>query len=740
MTEDTIKRRLAAVVAADMAGYSRLMQLDEAGTVTRQKACLKDVVLPRISEFDGRLVKTTGDGMLIEFPSAVNAVLCSVSVQRDMAAREAEVDPDLRIQYRVGINIGEIILDGDDIFGDGVNVAARLEALAEPGGIRISETVFNNVKGKLDLGFADLGAQKVKNIAEPVPTYQVLLDPKDAGKVVAAEPQKRRQSLVPILWVAAVAILLTTGYLFYNRLSLPATTSAIRVLILPYKAETEDTAHFAEAVSENLWLTLARLKGLTIVPRSASLTFRGLDPTSEQVAEHGPVTHILDGVVSGQGNEISVSSRLRRIDTGKEIWQQQTKTPPPDLLATIARQKTGLISALKLPLNATERSILEQAFTDDPAAFLLYARAEHLFDTGRWDKFREAMDLFEKAAQIDPAFSAAKAGYAKVNYETWQRDWSVVRNTLEARVAAEKTADAMLAKDPSNPDALSVKVLIKIGQGQNEAALRMAQGAIFKNSSAPRLRYALGWAHLMNAEYDTARTEFQTYIDTALRLTRLETLGLVDVYIALDDSEQIFSLLAPLDNDPFSTFSAAWPYAYAFSRTGNLEAARNSMNVVFQGFPPANLTWQQKRYPAYSIPDIFDTYAEAMRAAGMPNWPFGLDQKLASDQLHETALRALFATGFQSVDGINELGGEHRMIVRPDGTVDFQSDFLSSYYRGKWRHAGDKICLTFPDIYKGTEHCELFFTDRETSTPENPRYIILNSFGIRRIGVKPLDE
>ncbi len=189
MAQDTVNRRLAAILAADMVGFSRLMQLDEAGTVARQNACLKELINPAIDECGGRLVKTTGDGFLVEFPSAVDAVLCAVKVQREMAEREQDIASDQRIVYRVGINVGEIIYDGGDIFGEGVNVAARLEALAEPGGIRISKPVFDNVRGKLELGFANLGAQKVKNIAQPVPMYQVLLNLDDVGKVIMAAPK-----------------------------------------------------------------------------------------------------------------------------------------------------------------------------------------------------------------------------------------------------------------------------------------------------------------------------------------------------------------------------------------------------------------------------------------------------------------------------------------------------------------------------------------------------------------------
>jgi len=178
------ERRLAAILAADMVAYSRLMEADESGTIARQKANRKDLIDPRLAEHNGRIVKTMGDGLLVEFASVVDAVQCAVAIQRAMAEREAEVPEDRRIRYRVGINTGDIIIDGDDILGDGVNVAARLEGLAEPGGICIPRKVFHEVRNKLDVGYEFIGEQKVKNIETPVPVYRVLLAPAAVGIVI----------------------------------------------------------------------------------------------------------------------------------------------------------------------------------------------------------------------------------------------------------------------------------------------------------------------------------------------------------------------------------------------------------------------------------------------------------------------------------------------------------------------------------------------------------------------------
>ena len=232
MVEERVQRRLAAILVADVVGYSRLMGEDEAGTRTRFNASLKELIEPVTASHRGRIVKTMGDGLLAEFTSVVDAVQCAVEIQEGMAERNADEPSDRRIDFRVGINLGDVIIEGDDIHGDGVNVAARLETLAEPGGICISGAVFNNVKGKLDLGFADLGPQKVKNLAEPISTFQVLLDPGDAGKIVKPTLQRSPMARKFAIAVAAIVLILVGGYVTWDRF-MPADTGEEKLLVLP---------------------------------------------------------------------------------------------------------------------------------------------------------------------------------------------------------------------------------------------------------------------------------------------------------------------------------------------------------------------------------------------------------------------------------------------------------------------------------------------------------------------------
>ena len=234
------------------------------------------MIQPRIAEHAGQLFKTTGDGFLVEFSSAVEALNCAADIQRDMALHEDDAPEDRQIAYRIGINVGEIIADDGDVFGDGVNIAARLEVEADPGGILVSETVFRTVRGKLDLGFEDIGPQTVKNIADPVQAYHVLLDPEDAGQVFTAQPRRRLPWLIGAVGVLIAALLAVFLFLPTNEEvaedPVPPEPVALRLLVLPYMAQDPDGEVYADATSENLWLTLSRLRDLETVTRSDALT------------------------------------------------------------------------------------------------------------------------------------------------------------------------------------------------------------------------------------------------------------------------------------------------------------------------------------------------------------------------------------------------------------------------------------------------------------------------------------
>ena len=336
------QRRLAAIVSADVAGYSRLMGSDESGTLAALKAHRREVIDPKIAEYGGRIVKTTGDGLLLEFPSVVDAVRCTVDIQRGMAERNAGMPSEQRIEFRVGINVGDIIIDEDDIYGDGVNVAARLQALAEPGEICVSKVVRDQVLDKLSFGFDELGAQRVKNIARPVEVYRV-----DLGSD-ALRPQSRRRPrwtyfgrAVGWPWLAAgVAVLgLAVGAWAWPRLWKPATTDSppvMSVVVMPITAPTgdADAARVAETLTRSFMTLLPskREYGSVYVVSGYSLAARASGPYEpREVGRSLNVRYILEGNVSRAGAGYTANLRLVDAMTGGQAWSERTVLQDADL-------------------------------------------------------------------------------------------------------------------------------------------------------------------------------------------------------------------------------------------------------------------------------------------------------------------------------------------------------------------------------------------------------------------------
>jgi adenylate cyclase len=321
-------RRLAAILAADVAGYSRLMEADEEGTHERLQAHLRELVEPKIAEHRGRIVKNTGDGFLAEFPSVVDAARCAVEIQRGMAEREPEVPEDRRIRFHIGINLGDVIVEEHDIFGDGVNVAARLEALAEPGGICVSRMVRDNVRDKLDLAFEDMGEQQVKNIARAVRVYRVRDRAAELADATAPFAASISQTKPP-------------------RLS---------IVVLPFTNLSDDREqqYFADGITEDLTTDLSRLAGMLVISRNTAFTYQGKRVDTKQIGHELAVRYVLEGSVRRSGNQVRVNAQLIDADTDAHLWAERFDGDTSDLFALQDEVTSRIANALSVELITAE--------------------------------------------------------------------------------------------------------------------------------------------------------------------------------------------------------------------------------------------------------------------------------------------------------------------------------------------------------------------------------------------------
>jgi TolB-like protein/class 3 adenylate cyclase len=374
-------RRLAAILAAEVAGYSRLMGADEEGTHERVQAHLRELVNPKIEDHRGRIVKNAGDGFLAEFPSVVDAVRCAVEVHRGMAEREPEVPEDRRIRFRIGVNLGDMIAEKHDIFGDGVNVAARLEALAEPGGICVSRIVRDQVRDKVDLAFEDLGEQQVKNIARPVRVYAV---------------RPERTADVP----ARVASTASSSPSFV--------APRLSIVVLPFANLSNDPEqqYFADGITEDLTTDLSRISDMVVISRNTAFTYRNKQVDTKQIGHDLGVRYLLEGSVRRSGNRVRVNAQLIDAEIDKHLWAERFDGGTSDLFALQDEVTSRIAVALNRELIATEAAWL----TEHPAAldYIFQGRAARLKPQSR-ESYAEAIGHYERALALDPGSAEARS-------------------------------------------------------------------------------------------------------------------------------------------------------------------------------------------------------------------------------------------------------------------------------------------------------------------------------------------
>jgi len=485
-----MERRLAAILAADMVGYSRLMAADEAGTLTRQKAHRKELIDPKIADYGGRVVKSTGDGVLVEFPSVVDALRCAVTVQLGVTEREAAVPEENRISYRVGINLGDIIVEEDDIYGNGVNVAARLEALAEPGGICVSRTVVNHVKGKVASDFEDQGEQKIKNIPEPIHVFRVLMEPEAAGEPAAEtrrRPWWRRPAAATagaVLAIAVVGIMVWQPWVpdvepaSVEKMALPLPDKP-SIAVLPFANMSGDPeqAYFADGMTEDLITDLSKLSGLFVISRNSTFTYKGTAVKVRQVAEDLGVRYVLEGSVRRAGDEVRINAQLIDATTGGHVWAERYDGTLTDVFDLQDRVIGQIVTALAVNLTSAESAQREIAETAVPAAYDALLQGWDHYRRQTPEDYAKAIAFFEKAIELDPEYGRAYAGLAAVYWAIYDFVWDV---ELGIEYQAQDRAKLYLAKALEHPtsDAYEISADMLAGQGRNAEALAEIDRAI----------------------------------------------------------------------------------------------------------------------------------------------------------------------------------------------------------------------------------------------------------------------
>ena len=457
MTGERVERRLAAVLAADVAGYSRLMGIDEEGTLARLKAVRKTLVDPTIAAHRGRIVKTTGDGMLVEFASAVDAARSAVEVQRGMAEQNADVPPDNRIEFRIGIHVGDIIIDENDIFGDGVNIAARLEGIAEPGGVCISDDAQRQVRGKVDFACDDLGLQTLKNIAEPMRAWRVQLQ-----SVAKAQPE------------------FTAGQA--PALALPDKPS---IAVLPFQNMSGDPEqeYFADGMVEEIITALSRFKWLFVIARNSSFTFKGKAVDMKEVGRRLGVRYVLEGSVRKASGKVRITGQLIDAVSGAHIWADRFERDLTDIFALQDEVTVAVVSAIQPKMLQTEIAMATRRRPENLTAYDFYLRAMQQFYLTTREGVAEAIRLARRALELDPQFGliAALAGAS----HTRNVIWGYAADPQFDHKEAVRLCRLALSLDDSDADTLAWAAFISAYMvGDCESSVELADRAVALNPNS----------------------------------------------------------------------------------------------------------------------------------------------------------------------------------------------------------------------------------------------------------------
>jgi TolB-like protein len=590
LSAERLERRLTAILAADVAGYSRLTGVDEEGTHAQLQDHLRLLVDPKIAEHRGRVVKNTGDGMLAEFSSVVDAVRCAVDVQRSMAERNADVPHERRIEFRIGINVGDIIIDRGDMFGDGVNVAARLEGVAEPGGICVSGRVLEDVQGKLDIPFEDAGEQQLKNIVRPVRVYRVRL--MAAAKAVPA-------------------------------LTLPTKPS---IAVLPFNNMSGDPEqeYFTDGMVEEIITALSRIRWLFVIARNSSFTYKGRAVDVKQVGRELGVRYLLEGGVRKAANRVRVTAQLIDASSGAHLWADRFDSALDDIFDLQDQVTARIVGAIAPKLEQAEMERAKRKPTESLDAYDYYLRGLASFYQGDMEAVSEALRLFNRAIELDSDFASAHGMAAWCYMRRKASGWMMDRGTETSEAARLARRAVDLGTD--DPVALCTGgYALAYVVDDLDAAAAFINRALVINPSSTLAWHFSGWVKVLLGEPERAIDHFAH----SMRLSPLDPLifgarvGTACAHLFAgrygDASSWAEQVLREKPNLPKLLHEEALCVAAASNAlAGRLEHAQKAIARLTQIDPVLRVS-NLKDLIALRQPRDFARLAEGLRKAGLPD-------------------------------------------------------------------------------------------------------------------------
>jgi TolB-like protein/class 3 adenylate cyclase/Tfp pilus assembly protein PilF len=718
-------RKLAAILAADVVGYSRLMERDEAGTFERLRAQRKALFEPTIANHHGRIFKLMGDGLLAEFASVVDAVECAVALQQGMAEHNAAAPEDHRFDCRIGVNLGDVIVEKEpdetiDVHGEGVIIANRLQAQAEPGGICVSQTVVNHVGNKIAIGFDFQGEQRVKNIAQPLQVYRVVTEAEAGARTVGIATTRARSwrwpaaaALLVVIVVAAAAAgawwrpwspTIEPASIENMALPLPDKPS---IAVLPFANMSGDPKqdYFADGMTDDLITELSKISGLFVISRNSTFAYKGRTIPPKQVSEELGVRYVLEGSVQRAGEQLRINAQLIDALSGGHEWADRFDGSLADVFALQDKVTRSIADALAIRLTEGERQILGQPETTVPAAYDAFLRGWELFRRGTPDDAAKAVPFFEQAIELDPDYGRAYAALALLYFGSYGTAWNFNMGISgpEARGRGSQLLAVAqnLEQAQKHPSGLSHQAagLILWTDAQLDKSL-----AEFRAALALEPGDAWTYAYMSGALTTAGRpAEAVTYIRTAMRLDPRHPpdfyyfLGVAQFSLEnFDDAAASLEIATRLNRDneyPFAALAAAYGH---LGRNQDAKSAIARYNDIWVGRGDLPVTIDDMPRLGFFRGVDLQRLRTGFRLAGVPDSLFGSEFAVRS-RLTADEIRRLFFG--HRLHGRRLWRDEtHAASVTADGVAEMSGNWVSGGGRltgGIARFEGDELCLRF---------------------------------------------
>lgn len=723
-----LKRKLCAILYADVAGYSRLTGEDEDRTHRALSARL-DRLAALVGEHKGVVVHYAGDAVLAEFSTASDALSCAVAAQREFAA-EAAAEPDAAVTFRIGVNLGEVIVDRGDIYGDGVNVAARLEGLADPGGICVSESVRTAVGNKLPLDFEFMGEQQVKNIAGGVRAWRVHFYP--------AAPPARRSPARPVAIAVTVllAAALAAAFYFGRRPDdTPAAAGGKPVIaVVPFANVSVEAAdeYVADGLTDDVITDLSRVSGLDVIARGTVFTYKNRPINVVEIGRELGAHYVLEGSVRRAGESVRINVQLVDAVSGRHLWAERYERPWREFFAMQEEVIARIVDAVSVRLTDTEAERIARVPTTSLEAYDYYLRAEQAGYIGGAEGLGTTMALYARAVEIDPEFADAHAGLARAAVEAWREDLSQLIPGARARDRAYRSASRAIELDPANGRAWAVLAILQLAEGHHDAAIESARRAVALAPGSAQAHLDLALVLAMSGQSADASAA----VDTALRLDpRPSPDAMLYAGVVRFHDGRYQEAVDTLDavRDSRASSSLTWMYlAAAHGLLGQLEQARAARQRFLEIFPAASLEYYRAAYAYIRDPGDLDELVRGLEAAGLPRWPYGVDPP-ASALLDEGALaelaigRAWTGRHLNGVEFVQEIDAAGRLAYRSDASLQSGTATIRD----------GRLCQRFDYTTLNRDLCGLVYRNADGSFDGRDEYVVVMPDTVRYFSPVP---